>query len=174
MTSHRKTENNELIFGVHNHFQSGIFPITIQGREYVVDAETPVDCGDDSYFLLVTAGAGTMYVNNIHFSLKRGMLICLGPFHACRIVPQPGAALHLMEAHINSGAYMYILSCPYLPIKTLIIPDEPAIVSLSEPETHIAETIIQKLPLLHSVDYLEEKLSFLYIMQLYGLLISNS
>ena len=79
-----------------------------------------------------------------------------------------------MEAHINSGAYMYILSCPYLPIKTLIIPDEPAIVSLSEPETHIAETIIQKLPLLHSVDYLEEKLSFLYMMQLYGLLISNS
>ena len=46
MTSHRKTENNELIFGVHNHFQSGIFPITIQGREYVVDAETPVDCGE--------------------------------------------------------------------------------------------------------------------------------
>jgi len=174
MASNKNTENDELIFGVHNHFQGGIFPIVVKGRTYVVNAETPVDCGHDSFFLLVTSGTGTMYVNNIHFSLKRGMLICLGPFHAYRIVPQKGTVLHLMEAHINNGAYMYILSCPYLPIKTLIVPEEAAMVSLSETETCMAEAIIQKLVLLHSADYFAEKLGFLYVMQLYGLLISNS
>ena len=163
----------ELTFGLTGYFAKTIFPLEVWGRQQTITAETPVLWEKDNYFLLVRSGCGRIYVNQIEWNIRRGSLLCLGPFHAYRIEPDPGETLDILEAHINNGAYLYVLACPSIKIHKMLIPNLPATVQLSLEDTQIAEATLLDYLRVSSPDCMNHKLCFLYIMELFGLLLSN-
>lgn len=160
-------------FGVTDYFQRGVLPLSIYGGLRTVSSATPSVQSEDNLLGLVTSGKGVMFVNHEKIELRRGVIFCLGPFHNYSIVPAPGEKLVYSEAHMNNGAYMYVLSCPYLKINTFITPSESAVASLSETDTVQAEKSFRAIREDVDREYYKNKMDFLYVIELLGLLMAR-
>lgn len=173
MNTNMMDQRREITFGMGDHYGRDLIPLAVWGRQRVISEKTPVFQEDDQYFLLVTSGTGTISINHISVPVKRGTLICMGPFHAYRVIPDDGCRLGLLETHISPGAYMYVLACPYFRAQNIAIPDTPIVVHLDDAETAMAESsMIQFLHAAQS-EPVDHKLCFLFTVRLFGLLISN-
>lgn len=160
-------------FGPTDYFIKSILPLTVKGARKVVTKATPRIQNENELVLLVRSGTGRMIINNEDFELKRGVFMCLGPFHNYALKPDPGSSLELLEGATSCSAYMYILSCPYLKVKEMTVPAPPAVTLLTEEETVDAEQTLQLLCGSTDSDYFCDKLKFLYMMKLIGILISK-
>lgn len=161
-------------FGITDYFRKSVLPLEISGCKKLITKETPRTQNEDEYFLLVTSGNGFIYVNQNRYRLKRGVMMCMGPFHNYCIIPEKGGAVEIAETHLNSGAYMYLLSCPYFKVTEFIVPSAPPIARLNEPETARVERIMRSVREADTTNYYIEKLNYLYISELFGILTTKA
>lgn len=130
---------------------------------------------DEIVFLFVHKGTGIIYVNREKFFLKPGVLLCLGPFHSYSISPSTGVTLKYSEVHVDSGVYLYILSCPYLKTDFFFVPSSPGYAQLSDKEATIAEEAMNNIIKRKSGNKeMKNRLNFTYVVKLYGLLLAQT
>ncbi len=160
-------------FGLNEYFQNSVTAINPRGHKVTVAKTTPRTQLDGNLLLLVRAGAGTISINNEVLPLRRGSFLCLGPFHNYAIAPDPDRALELSLCQMDCGAYMYILSCPYIKVREFVVPQPPAVAQISEADTRRIEKIFDEICAETESDYYSEKLRFLCVMELMGVLMSK-
>lgn len=174
MAKKQNLDKYSVDFGLDGYFCANVLPeATAFMSNKSITAPTPRVQNEDNLFILVRGGTGSMAINHREIALKRGVCMCLGPFHNYCIVPDPGSTVEISQCRINSGAYLYILSCPYLRVSEFLIPREPAIARFSEKNTKKAEAIFESSRFASKSDssYYENKASFLSFMQLFGMLL---
>ncbi len=161
-------------FGLNEYFQNSVTAIDPRGHKMTVSKPTPRTQLDSNLLLLVRAGTGLISINNETIPLRRGCFLCLGPFHNYAITPDPGSVLELSLCRMDCGAYMYILSCPYIKVKEFVVPQPPAVAQISEADTRRIEKIFEEMCAEAEPGYYSEKLRFLYVMELMGVLMSKA
>ena len=168
-------DKKEVPFGMHKYFNKNILPQGIKNYRKRILKKTPNKQSEGELILFVYEGTGTIIINHESFLLKKGVSIWLGPFHNYTIIPDSGYVIELEEISTNSGAYMYILSCPYLKIKKMQVHQRPAVVSLNSEEQEYVMQIIEEVQSMKAIDnYYAGKRKFLLMMQFFGLLMTKS
>lgn len=165
--------NKEAPFGMTDYFRQDILPLNVSGSTKTVEKSTPNVQSDSILLLLFTEGAGTIYINQSKMAVHRGTLICMGPFQNYRIVPKKGEPLTCYRAKMNSGAYMYLLSCPYLKLTEFTIPATPAFCHLTGTKYTMAVEAMETILKPTDNPYYRNKISFFCVMELYGLLLNE-
>lgn len=166
--------DKSISFGPTDYFIKSLLPLTVHGAKRVITKVTPRVQNEDELIMLITAGCGTIVINHEEYKISRGTMLCLGPYHNYSVRPEAGSTIELMEGHTNSSAYMYILSCPYLKVKQMAVPAPPVVKKLEEKDIQdVKETLEMLCKSSVSKDYYNEKLSFFYIIKLFGVLMSN-
>ena len=160
-------------FGLNEYFQDSMTAFEPRSYNITVTKTTPRTQLDNNLLLLVRSGTGTIRINNEVLSLKRGCFLCLGPFHNYTISPDPGKTLELSCCLMDCGAYMYILSCPYIKVKEFVVPQPPAVAHISEADTVKIEKIFETMRDNVGPSYFNEKMRFLHLMELMGVLMSK-
>ena len=175
LTNQKKPPSSDppVIFGMTDYFKKGVLPLAVTGAVKTISKDTPRIQNEDGMMLLIHSGTGTIFVNHEKYKLRRGSIFCMGPFHNYSISPDPGSAIEYSEAHINSGAYMYLLSCPYLKVSRMLVPSPPAVACLSEKDMVQAELTMTGIRENADNSYYKNKLDYLYMMELYGILMSK-
>lgn len=161
-------------FGLDEYFTGDVCPISFNCALKSVSRPTPHMQSECGLLFLVRRGAGTMTVNGREFPLKRGTYMCLGPFHNYAITPASGSVLEISQCNINFGAYLYILSCPYVKINGFFAQRQPVLTRLSEADTTALEASFDFISRIDKSDYHENKLGFLEYMNLLGMLIHSA
>lgn len=161
-------------FGLNEYFQKSLMPLDIRGYMRSISKPTPHMQDEHNLLFLVRSGKGRIDINNEHIRLKRGAFICLGPFHNYTITPDDGSTLELDCCRVDASAHMYILSCPYVKISEFVIPQPAACAIISNADTLRAERIFASLREDMGTDYYSEKMRFLYLMELMGIMLSKT
>lgn len=175
LTNQKKPASSDppVIFGMTDYFKKGVLPLAVTGAVKTISKDTPRIQNEDGMIMLIHSGTGTIFVNHEKHRLRRGSILCMGPFHNYSISPDTGATIEYSEAHINSGAYMYLLSCPYLKVSRMLVPSPPAVARLSEKDMARAERTMTGIRENADNSYYKNKLDYLYMLELYGILMSK-
>ncbi|MDD2980736.1 MAG: hypothetical protein PHN80_12310 [Hespellia sp.] len=161
-------------FGMNKYYAQSVLPSGLYGKHKTIVKKTPNIQMENNLLLLIKSGKGKIYVNHEVFRIERGCFVCLGPFHSYSIQPDEGETLEVGETHLNSGAYLYMLSCPYLKANEFLVPQPTSIAKLSEENMVIAEEVMEKLCKTGPKEnYHNDKISFLYVLQLFGMMIAE-
>lgn len=167
-------KENSVPFGMNKYFAESVLPDKIYGSRKCIIKNTPNMQNENELMMLICKGTGSIMVNHEVYPLKRGVLICLGPFHSFTINPDYGSSIEYMEGCMNSGAYLYILSCPYLKVREMSVPQRPAIVQLTPEEMANAENAMNELCNTgDSEEYYAGKEGFFHMVWLFGLMLSR-
>lgn len=165
--------DSALNFGMTDYFCSKVLPTAITANQKITSKPVPHIQHDNLLLLLIHSGSGRIMVNHDIIPIRRGTLMCLGPFHNYSILPDEGQELKYSEAYMSSGAYMYLLSCPYLKVNRFVVPSSPPYTRLNEKETIRAEEIMASFTDTNDSQYFKDKLDFFYIMELFGILMAK-
>ena len=90
--------NNSTFSGAHDYFSNNVLPQDIHARTRHIKAPTSyINNQEQTFFLLVRSGTGTIYVNGMGYKLKPNTLIYLSPFHRYRLLPSARRNLPLQR-----------------------------------------------------------------------------
>lgn len=172
MDKNRAPLGSRIPFGLNEYLQASLLPMEAKVCTLSVNAPGPRVQGKDVQLILCTGGSGVVIVNDRKLKLTRGSFICLGPFHNYCLIPAQGESLELKISRMDCSAFLYILACPYLPMKGLAVPQPPVEAHISQSDTRRVEGILDAMMELSQPGYYNEKLRFLYMMELVGLLMT--
>lgn len=146
----------------------------ITGVIKTLTGATPHTRSEGNMLIIVTEGTGKLIVNNEVHKIKRGSFACLGPFHTYSIVPENASTMKLAYCCIDPGIYMYIMSCPYVKVNTFEVPQGAIVAQISEADTERVEGIFDFLSNEKKDDYFINKIKYMYVMELFGILLHES
>jgi len=162
-------------FGMSDYFSRCGSLLNISGVAKTVSAPTPYMSSEGNTLAIVTAGCGRIIVNNEANEIKRGSFVCVGPFHSCSIVPDEGSAVSLAYCRMDCGIYMYMMSNPYVKVNSFVVPQGAIIAQISEADCRRVENIFAFLAQQKSEeDYFTNKMKYMYVVELYGILLHES
>ena len=76
---------------------------------------------------------------------------------------------------MDCGIYMYMMSNPYVKVNSFVVPQGPIIAQISEADCKRVENIFAFLAERKSEeDYFINKIKYMYVMELYGILLHES
>lgn len=162
---------DQSFYGMNEYFRQYIKTSEISGKKAIVSGPTPKTQVDEPLILFVYSGSGRIIINHFHFKLSRGAFLHLSPFHNYTIIPDPDSAIELYSCSMSNGLYLYIMACPYVKMKELYIPQGPAMAQISNADGERAKNLFDSIIQRRKGDYYESKVSFLYVIELLGMLI---
>lgn len=166
--------NYSVRFGMSDYFTRCVTLTNITGVIKTLTGATPHTRSEGNMLIIVTEGSGKLIVNNEVHKIKRGSFACLGPFHTYSIVPENASTMKLAYCCIDPGIYMYIMSCPYVKVNTFEVPQGAIVAQISEADTERVEGIFDFLSNEKKDDYFINKIKYMYVMELFGILLHES
>lgn len=154
-----------------DYFTRNVLPVQITAGRRTVSSEVPPSQHNDIVCLLVMSGSGRLFINAREYSVGRGSVFMLGPFHNYSILPDSDSKIELYEVHLNNGAYLYLIACPYYKISSMDIPREPVFLRYNETETVYLDGLMQQLTkCCQPGNFRRAQTSFLLALKLYGIM----
>lgn len=161
-------------FGMGEYFSRCGSLLSISGIVKTLSTPTPYMNSEGNTLAIVTSGGGKIIVNNETYKIKRGSFMCIGPFHSCTIVPDGNTNLKLAYCCMDCGIYMYMMSNPYVKVNTFVLPQGPIYAQVSEADCKRVENIFSFLIEHKDDDYFINKIKYMYVMELCGILLHES
>lgn len=157
-----------------DYFLSGIQPTHIKASEKKVNYESAIRRHDDVVIAVVTTGTGIIRVNGIERKLKKGDMVCLGPFQNYTFLADKAIEFEIMECSINSGAYLYIIACPYFRYEKFEIPSELKVFELNEKEENTVKELISDMIFENEKEKLRSgQIVFFLTLKLFGIFLTK-
>ncbi len=156
-----------------DYYSNLILPIDIESGVRKAIYPVPFTQHDDMILIFVSSGKGKIVVNAKEFEARRGLFMCVCPFHYYMLAPDKGDPLVIHECRYSTGSSLYISACPYNSEKSLSMPYAPPSVYLDEENADKVEK------LLRAVDPEKAKKAknttldkrYLALLRLYGILL---
>ncbi len=153
-----------------DYFSNVMLPIEVEAGRRSVSSVVPFTQQEDMLLLLVRGGTGTIVVNAKQYEARRGLMMCLSPFHYHMLIPDEGSSLDLWECRYTLGASLYITACPYNALSNLDMPYAPQSAYLTESSTRMAERLLETLESSSRRAPKADNLPYLILIYLYGIL----
>lgn len=163
-------EEYPMPWGMNEYFRHYIMTTEITGKKTTIFRAIPKTQVEEPMILFVYSGNGRIVINHFEFKLSRGAFLHLSPFHNYTIFPDSDSQMELYSCSMSSGLYLYIMACPYVKFKELHIPQGPAMAQISDADCERAKNLFDSIIHRKKDDYYENKVRFLYVIELLGML----
>lgn len=161
---------DHISYGMNEYFRQYIKTSEISGKKSFISRPTPKTQVEEPLIVFVYSGDGQIVINHFHFRLSRGAFLHMSPFHNYTIIPDPESTLELYSCSMSNGLYLYIMACPYIKMRELYIPQGPVMAHISNADCERAKNLFDCIIQRRKGDYYENKISFLYVIELLGML----
>ncbi len=138
-------EKFSMPFSGSDYFSKNVLPFSLRAVSRRVYQDAPMRQHDDTVVIFVRGGTGKLEANAVEYKLERACIACISPFHNYAIRPEGEKGLDVLECHFNSGAYLYIMACPYYRTESFELTREPYITELQESDALWTQELMEEI-----------------------------